>query len=150
MNLGHVMQSSEFQNCRRFIRDELPSKLRDPLFRQSLNKVPVGEAGRPLVLVANFYEELGAFVKRGIIDADMACDLWSAQVTGDWDQLSPAIAIIRREQGPATFENFEYMVVLAERWTDRYASGTFPSSLHRKPIEDVWLVEDRMQGGVPK
>jgi hypothetical protein len=39
MNLGHIMQSSEFQNCRRFIRDELPGKLRDPAFRQSLNKV---------------------------------------------------------------------------------------------------------------
>jgi hypothetical protein len=150
MNLAHVIQSSEFQNSRRFVRDELPNKLRDPLFRQELNKVPIGEAARPLVLVANFYEELGAFVKRGIIDADMACDLWSAQVTGDWDQLSPAIAIIRREQGLATFENFEYMVVLGERWLIRHPAGTYPKNYRRRLVEDVWLAEDQKQGAVPR
>lgn len=145
MNLAETQQSREFQNARRFLRDELPTKLQDRTFRRALNTVPIGEGARPLLLVGNFYEEVGAFVKRGIVDADMACDLWSAQIVGDWDQMSPAIAIIRREQGPATFENFEYMVILGERWVERHPAGTYPRNQSRKTVDDVWLTEDKAQ-----
>jgi hypothetical protein len=143
MNLAEVQQSKEFQDARRFIRDELSEKIRDPAFRQDLNRVPIGEKARSLLLVGNFYEELGVFVKRGIVDADMACDLWSAQIAGAWNQMAPAVAIIRREQGPATFENFEYMVVLADQWVARHPAGTYPKSYRRKPVEDVWSAADQ-------
>jgi hypothetical protein len=56
------------------------------------------------------YERLGSFVKRGIIDEDLACDRWSAQAVGDWVIMEPSLSIVRRSQDNAVFENFEYFV----------------------------------------
>jgi hypothetical protein len=142
MVFAQIQQSPEFQEARRFIRDELSERLRDPGFRAQFLEFPLGEAARPLLLVGNFYEELGILVKRGIIDAAIACDLWSAQVGGAWRQMSPAIAIIRRRQGDSVWENFEYLVTLSEQWFRRYPAGTLPKGRHRRSLEDVWLAED--------
>lgn len=146
MSLAQIHQSPDFQDARRFVRDELGERLHDPGFRAQFQQAPLGEAARPLLVVGNFYEELGTFVKRGIIDGDIACDLWSAQIVGAWDQMSPAIAIVRRRQGPSTWENFEYMVALGEEWFERFPNGTFPKSRRRKAVEDVWLAADREAG----
>ena len=143
MTLAQIHQSAEFQDARRFIREELADRLGDPGFRAQFHQAPLGEAARPLLLVGNFYEELGTFVKRGIIDADITCDLWSAQIAGAWNQMAAAIAIIRRRQGPSTWENFEYMVSLSDQWFERFPAGTFPKNQRRKVLEDVWLAEDK-------
>jgi len=142
MNLSEILQTPEVQESRRFIRDELGERMRDPGFRAQFQESPLGEAARPLLLVGNFYEEVGTFVKRGVIDGDIACDLWSAQILGAWEHMSPAIAIVRRRQGPATWENFEYLVTLAEQWIERFPNGTLPKNRRRKTPEDVWLAED--------
>ena len=56
--------------------------------------------------------------------------------------MSPAIAIIRRRQGPAVWENLEYLVTLAEQWVERFPNGTLPKTRRRKSPEDEWLAED--------
>jgi len=96
----------------------------------------------PGLCCGNFYEEVGIFVKRGIIEGDIALDLWSAQVQGAWAQMAPAIAIVRRRQGPSVWENFEYLVTLGEDWYERFPNGTLPRARRRKFPEDVWLAED--------
>lgn len=140
--LQATIQSDDFVSARRFIREELPTRLQDPSFRRELNRMPVGDAARPLLVVGNCYEELGTFVKRGMVDKDTACDLWSAIVEGDWKQMAPAIAIVRRKHGSSTWENFELMVDLTHRWFKRFPHGTYPTERKRLPVEDVWLAED--------
>jgi len=142
LQIGEAIEEESAQSARRFIRDELEGWLHDSEFRKSLRAVPIGTAARPIVLLGNHYERLGLFVKRGIIDSDLACDLWSAQVTGDWDRMAPALAIIRRSQGTSVFENFEYFVEESDRWLARNPQGSYPKNRPRRPLEDVWLGED--------
>ena len=147
MKLDSVLESVAFREARRFVREELPQRLRDPAYRAELISIPLGEGAKPLLIAGNCYEEMGLFVKRGIIDPAMACDLWSAQVSGDWNQMAPAIAIIRRVQGPATWENWEYLVGLTQVWLRRFPQGAVPANLRLQPLEDVYLGDDAAQSG---
>jgi hypothetical protein len=140
--LQNVTQSREFQRARRFVRQELGARLTDPLFRAELCTVPVGDAAHELLFLGNYYEELGMFVKRKIIDSTIACDFWSAMVIGDWKGMAPAIAIVRRAQGPSTWENFEYMKDIGLEWIARHPHGVYPANRRREPLEDVWLAAD--------
>ncbi|HME81709.1 MAG TPA: DUF4760 domain-containing protein [Candidatus Eremiobacteraceae bacterium] len=143
LHIGEMLESERCQEARRFIRDELEPRMHDAEFRKALSSIPTGPAARPIVFLGNHYERLGLFVKRGIIDEDLACDLWSAQASGDWDTMAPAIAILRRAQGDSVFENFEYLVDASFRWFVRYPDGAYPRSRARRPVSDVWLEEDR-------
>lgn len=142
MKLDSVRESADFREARRFVRDDLAQRLRDSTYRESLMRVPVGEGAKALLILGNCYEEMGLFVKRGMIDTNLACDLWSAQVTGDWQVMAPAIAIIRRVQGPATWENWEYLVGLCQDWIARFPRGAFPATRRRQTLEDIYLAED--------
>jgi hypothetical protein len=145
MKLQDTSQDESFVRARRFLRDELPRRLADPDFRRETGSQPMGDNARPILVVGNYYEELGTFVKRGIIDKAMACDLWSSQVVGDWNRMVPAIAIARRLAGAALWENFEYMTGLCQEWIARYPDGVYPANRKRLVIEDVWLAEDQRQ-----
>jgi hypothetical protein len=145
LEISEGIDSERTQEARRFIRDELGPRLHDAEFRKQLSESPVGPAARPLILLGNHYERLGSFVKRGIIDEDLACDLWSAQVEGDWERMAPAIAIVRRTQGDAVFENFEYLVDAGERWIARHPHGAYPKNRPRRAIRDEWLEEDTIE-----
>jgi len=145
MKLDSLLTTAEFRQARRFLQDELPQRLRDPEYRAELQRVPIGEGAKLLLVAGNCYEEMGLFVKRGIIDSAMACDLWSAQITGDWREMAPAIAIIRRTHGPATWENWEYLVGLAQDWLERFPQGTLPKHWRRQVLEDIYLTEDSTQ-----
>jgi len=147
MKLDSILTSAEFRQARRFVQDELPQRLRDPAYRADLTRVPVGEGAKSLLILGNCYEEMGVFVKRGIIDRAMACDLWSAQAAGDWREMAPAIAIIRRVQGSSCWENWEYLVSLAQDWLKRFPQGTLPKNYRRQVLEDVYLREDTAQSG---
>ena len=143
LQISDGIDSERTQEARRFVRDELGPRLHDAEFRRQLSESPVGPAARPLILLGNHYERLGTFVKRGIIDEDLACDLWSAQAEGDWEHMAPAIAIVRRTQGDSVFENFEYLADAGERWTARHPHGSYQKSRPRRAIQDEWLEEDR-------
>jgi hypothetical protein len=149
LQISEGIDSERMQEARRFLRDELGPSLHDAEFRRQLSESPVGPAARPLILLGNHYERVGSFVKRGIIDEDLACDLWSGQVEGDWERMAPAIAIVRRTQGDAVFENFEYLVDASERWIARHPQGSYPRSRPRRAIRDEWLEEDSALGAVP-
>ncbi len=58
-------------------------------------------------IVANFFEDLGVFVKNGIIDRSLACDLWSYVIVRQWKALAPYITFLREDiQAASLWENF--------------------------------------------
>jgi len=142
LHIGEMLEDERCQEARRFIRDELEPRMHEAEFRGALSAIPTGPAARPIVFLGNHYERLGLFVKRGIIDEDLACDLWSAQASGDWDIMAPAIAILRRSHGDSVFENFEYLVDASDRWLVRHPEGAYPTGRRRHAPRDVWLEED--------
>jgi len=95
---------------------------------------------QPVRTVANHFESIGSFVRRGIIEGDVACDLWALVVTDSWDASLPVVTYVRRiVRTDALWENFEYMAAISKRWLDTHPSGTYPKDQPRMPKDDSLL-----------
>jgi hypothetical protein len=147
-----AQQTPEYKEARHFVHTKLPELLKDPAFRHQLVAYMNKEQVRPDVetqivhisVVADFYENLGLLVKRRFIDRESALDSWAYHLTAEWGRLEPAIVRCRRAAGNALWENFEYIVVLAQEWQLAYPSGTYPRQMKRIAYkDDGWAEADR-------
>jgi hypothetical protein len=136
-----VLESDSFAAAMRFVQRELPQRLDDPQFRKRLDVRPLDADLRQINVVGNFFESMGSFVKHDIIDAKVACDLWSGVVLGAWRALLPVLAIWRRTDGRALWENFEYLATLSEDYFDRHPQGTYPHGVRRLAVIDKYAAD---------
>ncbi len=137
-----TMESAQFVAARRFILKELPELLNDPPAAARLRETPLDEEFQQITFIANFFETMGAFVKHGVIDKEMACDMWGYVVEQSWDRLEPVVAIRRAVTDNTIWENFEYLSVLAQDWTTRHPDGAYPKGMRRRKIRDGRLPAD--------
>jgi hypothetical protein len=138
-----VLESPEFAAAQRFVAFELPELLKDPAVRLRLTRSPVDEELRPVNVVGNFFESLGTFVRHGIVDSQIAVTLWSGVVVRNWQLLGPALAIMRRTNGPGLWDQFEYLARISQEWLDSHQDGDYPAGVAHMPLKDVWLEADQ-------
>jgi hypothetical protein len=74
------------------------------------------------------------FVKRGIIDRTLACDLWDGVVYQAWKQLEPVV-MIRRRRARGLCANFEYLAVLCEKSLAKTQGDYYPRGAPRMMID---------------
>src|ERR1700726_4600941 len=112
-----TLESPEFQEAQRFVSYELPKRLEDPVERARVAQLPFTGEYEAIATVANFFESMGMFVKKRIIDEQLACDFWNYSVLRNWNALLPVVTYARKKLNvPSLWENFEYMAVLSERF----------------------------------
>jgi hypothetical protein len=127
-----AIESAEFAAARRFIQNELPRLMKDPQFASQLENRVLGDELQSVGRVGNVFENLGVFCKYGIIDKEIACDLFSGPILSSWTALAPFFAIRRRVlDAPALFENFEFLAMLAEDFEARHPDGAYPPGARR-------------------
>ena len=120
--LQGIMESSllpDVTESLRFIQRELPEKLRDPAFVAKLAENPTAGEARAVLAGFNFWERVGTFVILGAVSERSIMLLYSWPIVNTWAQAAPALAIVRRTQGPTAGENFEHLAVLATRWLEK-------------------------------
>ena len=83
------------------------------------------------LLVADFFEQVGSFMKVGLMDEESWLDVAGAQVFVMWQLLEPVIKKIRETRGITAFDNFEYAAVRAKLWFEKHPDGTYPSGTPR-------------------
>jgi hypothetical protein len=137
-----AMEAPHFRDAMRFVMRELRDRITDPNLRSkivsdpSILAIPELEPAR---MVANFFEALGIFVKYGMIDRDLVCDLWGGLVLRHWEALWPFISNVRiARDGPAIWENFEYLAMLMQEFDDAHPNGAYPRSMKRMPQAELW------------
>jgi hypothetical protein len=131
-----TMESEEFRNAIQFVRSQLPERLKDP---STSEKIVAGGLSGDYVgirLLANFFETMGLYVRTGLIEERLACELWSALVLMTWNALRPITAAARKQLGPGIWVNFEYMAFLAKRHDERFPNGEYPRGVERMPLEE--------------
>lgn len=134
-----TLESPEFQEAQQFVAYDLPGRFKDP--REILRVAGVARVRtqfegeyRAISTVANFFENLGVFVKNGIIDHRLACDTWAYVILRNWNALEPVVTFVREDVGmPAIWENFEYLAVLSQRYYEDNPTGSYPSGFGRMP-----------------
>ncbi len=136
-------EDPEFRAAMEFIY-ALPSKVGDREFRALLESDALPEEFYPIHRVGRLYELFGFYVNRGILDADMVCDLWAPVIQGVWDNMADTIVVMRRSRGPELLENFEYLALLSVRYLKRNQS-VYPKNLPRIAPPDRWLAIDQQE-----
>jgi hypothetical protein len=128
---------------------ELSAKLQDPAFRyQVAARSARTDEARALIAkvnaIGNFYESMGVLVKTGLVDRELVLQVWDGVVINAWEHLAPIAAIWRRKAGPALWEKFEYLMVLAQDWQAAHPKGTYPAGMRRIALKDEWLEADKL------
>lgn len=137
--LFEVFESPAFQEARRFVNRELPEMLEDPENRKLALERPIPAKFEQARMIFGFFENVGTLVKRGIIDDDLLCDLWSPIIISSWGRLSSWVLSSRANaNNPALYENFEYLAVIAQQWMDAHPAGAYPKGLPRAHSGVVW------------
>jgi hypothetical protein len=114
---------------------------KDPAFceylalRATRSDVPENERYEQLysavTLTANAFETLGTLVRNGVVDRQLFLEQYCSVVFGSWRRLEPYIALVRAAQrDDGTWEDFEYMAVLSERFIRRHPS-MYPQNMPR-------------------
>lgn len=138
--IRETLESPEFEMAMKYVHREFPRRLQDPdVRRRLLEPGPTPDEFVPIRVVSNFFESFGAFVKRRIIDPDIACDLWGHPVLINWGILA-AFIVNRRAatDTPALFENFEYLAAMSKAWIERHPEGSYPRHAMRMPHPEYW------------
>jgi hypothetical protein len=134
--MRETLESESFGQVRRFVVEQVPKLLADPAERNKLGSEifpPEIDAVRSL---ANFFEVMGAFVKLGILDRALVCDLWDGLVFGWWKQLEPIIMIRREVSDRGLWANFEYLAVICEESLSKTQGDHYPRGMRRMTIDE--------------
>jgi hypothetical protein len=130
-----TMESPQFRDAIQFVRTELSERLRNPTVCEELVAGGLSGDYAGIRLLANFFETMGLYVRTGLIDERIACELWSAVVLMTWNALRPITAAARKQLGPGIWVNFEYLAAMAKRHDERFPNGEYPAGVERMPLE---------------
>lgn len=138
--LRETFESEAFQDAQRFVSFELPERLTHPQESLRAAHLPFKDEYMAIERVADFFENVGVFVKNGVVDRSMTCDSWSYVVLRNWNTLAPVITYLRETLSvPALWENFEYLAVVSQTYADSHPSS-YPAHMKRMP-QDRSLIE---------
>lgn len=127
-----TLEAPDFREAQRFVSFELPKRLLDPREQLRIAQPQSQFEGEYQAInsVANFFENLGVFVKNRIIEKELACDLWSGVVLRNWRALLPIVTFVREDlASPSVWENFEYLAVISEEYMQSHPDGSYPKNV---------------------
>jgi len=109
----------DVRDSMRFVREELPNKLRDPAFIEALWQSPIAPEVRVIIPALNYWESVGSFVLTGGISEKSVMLGYAWLAVDTWSAAAPAIAVLRQTRSPLLYENFEHLAAYATRWLEQ-------------------------------
>ncbi len=138
-NIKATLDSELYRDAMRFVREALPDRYEDSEVRRILLQARRPREFDPLILVANFFEEVGMFVRLGYIDRAIACAVWGKIILDCWTKLEPFISNHRRVfDHPDDWTNFEYLAVISQRTNRESRMAAYPLGMERMPSSAPW------------
>ena len=136
----------EINEAYEFVVTELQAKLEDRAFRAELEgSLAPSRASHKELLLADYYEHVGAYVKKKLIDEEIYFE--QASPGRYWALVEPAIAIYRRKRGSQCYDNFEYLVMREQEWESAHPRGTYPVGERRLDLKDPFRDVDLPAAG---
>jgi len=131
--------SKAVQNGLAFLRRDYAERMRDASFRAELDSAtPVDHEKHPEMYVLDYFDNIGVMVALGMLREAVILLPASQVIVELWEILNPAIAIMRRKRGQQLWVSFEYLVLRAKRWMERYPEGYRIPGWSRLPNPDFW------------
>jgi hypothetical protein len=120
----------EFQRIVSYVRNELPQKVQEPGFLDDLDHRHDQEK-HPELAICAWYEQIGSYIKHGLLDERVMMDVASSSTNTMWHALEPVVERMRRTRGPALWENFEYMAARGVLFERAHPKGCYPHDTPR-------------------
>lgn len=135
---NNEFDTQEFQLAFAYVRSQLPARLmEDAVLDELAGAPPFVEEFAAIRTIANFFEDMGAFVLTNLLDQHIVCMLYSENVTSAWTSIAPVAALLRHKlESPSIWENFEYLAMLGAAFIDRYPNGLYPAHAKRLPVDN--------------
>ena len=121
----------EFKRDLDFVRLELPRKLEEPGFLEDYERRGIDRMKHPELNVCDWYEQLGSYLKYGLLDEGVMLDVSASSSNTMWKALEPVIVRMRRTRGDALYENFEYFAVRGALFQRSHPDGCYPRNTPR-------------------
>jgi len=131
LTLMRMWDQPDMQEHIRYMRGPLQEKLKDPAFLAEFAEGKLSRIEHPELLIADFWEQIGAFMKYSLMDEGSWLDVACTQVISAWESLAPAIEAMRSTRGRAQFDNFEYAAVRGKLWAQSHPDGYYPKGTPR-------------------
>lgn len=133
------LDSELYRDALRFVRETFPDRYDEPEVRRLLLRSRRPKEFESIGLVANFFEELGVFVRLGYIDREITCAVWGRIILDCWSKLEPFISNHRRAfDHPEDWTNFEYVAVMSRLTLDEGRMAAYPPRIERMPLSQPW------------
>lgn len=126
-------------------RQMLKERLSDPQYRRSVMSGTFDRKDNPWLNLANSYDWVGSLVKHRLIPEEALLDVYCARVLGAWEIIEPVVPLAR-SRAPAVWENFEFLVVQANKWIAQHPNGAYPKGAPRLPIGITWPELENVPG----
>jgi len=116
----------------RFVLDEFPARMRDPIFRKSVIDGASDASVHQYLPILRFFEKVGSLVKFGLLDPDAVYCQAGAPAVRVWHALQEVIACDRARGGPGIWDGFEILATGTERYFRRM-NPNFPGAYTSDP-----------------
>jgi hypothetical protein len=141
--IRETFETDGFRDAVRYVYRDLPRLYEDPAARADLVASPLPTQYESARTVANFFENVGMYVKRGVLDENFTADMWGGIILTSWLRMAPMITNRRRVQKlPEIWKNFEYLAAICQRFRERHPQGCYPKTAPRMPEGEIWQEAD--------
>ena len=107
------MLDLEFNRALRYVIDELPNRMSDPLYTADFEQArgwDIDPAIHPEMIVLARLEETGIYLRRGLLSGDALLDFTAALILQGWEPLQGAVALMRKShRNQNVWSNAEYL-----------------------------------------
>ena len=133
MQVFAELSTPEMQAARLFVKRELALRMRDPQFREELQRPEtLDENDHREILVSQLFEKIGTYARHGLLDTILIADYRGPLVRDMWQRFDEcAYFEIRRRSNPYFLENFEYLYDQAMIW---FENDEPPFRTSRRPV----------------
>lgn len=132
-------ESDAVQSATSFVETQLKEKLEDPGYRSGLWHHNPDRREHPELRVADWCEQMGSYIKYGMISGEQYLDLGGWYIDSMWEQLQEVVAIRRAASGKsAMYENFEFLAARSKAWAAAHPGGNYPHNVPRLMPDAVW------------
>jgi len=93
--------------------------LKDDQYRGELTNLAASDVTHKELVVLRTMENIGGYVRYGLMDARVIFDCAYPEIVGCWEHLTEVVSVHRSAFGTGFWETYEYLYKQAKHWSDR-------------------------------
>ena len=119
-----------FREWVNYVRTQLPARMAEPGFFDEFDR-PIDRNRHPELHICDWYEQVGSYLKYGLLDERTMMDVSSGSAPYLWAAIEPVIVYMRKARGDSLYENFEYFAARAVIFARAHPDGCYPAHTPR-------------------